>query len=223
MKVLFIGNSFTFYFGVPGIFGSLCAADGRNVSVESVTCGGWTLEKMASSEDKYGKIVDAKLRSETRYDVVILQEQSQRPFADYDAFLSGCRILKEKIRANNKNARILLYETWSYGDDHAGLREKGWKAENMQKLLEDAYAAAAKEIGAEISHVGKGMLCLYRETDLEPYDGDRKHQSYYGSYLAAVTHFLKVFPDADRENVRFPGECAPAEQEQIVGIALRNR
>lgn len=223
MKVLFIGNSFTFFYDVPALFGSLCTADGRNVSVESVTRGGWTLEKMASPADPYGKIVDEKLKSETKYDIVVLQEQSQRPFVSFDSFLSGCRALKEKIRANNKDARILLYETWGYGDDNVYLRENGWKTEDMQKRLEDAYAAAAKEIGAEVSHVGKGMLCLYRDTDIEPYDADRRHPSYHGSYLSAVTHFLTVFPDANSENIRFSGECTPQEQERIVEIALKNR
>lgn len=223
MRVLFVGNSFTFFHDVPELFGSLCTADVRNVSVESVTNGGWTLEKYASDADTYGKIVDEKMKSETRYDVVILQEQSQQPFSEFDSFLSACRALKSKIRENNKDARILLYETWSYGDEHAYLRKNGWKAEDMQKRLEDAYAAAAKEIDVEVSHVGKGMLRLYRDTGIDPYDADRKHQSYHGSYLAAVTHFLTVFPDAHGENILFSGECTPEERESIVRIALGNR
>lgn len=223
MNVLFVGNSFTFYYDVPALFGSLCTADGRDVKVESVTKGGWTLEKHASPDDECGKLVEEKLTSETKYDIVILQEFSNRPIENFGSFLSGCKALAAKVRKNNKTARILLYETWSYGDEHPYLQEKGIKAEEMQKELENAYAKAAKEINAEVSHVGKGMLDLYRTTDTDPYGDDRKHQSYAGSYLAALTHFFKVFPDAGAENVKFSGECRDADREKIIKIALQSR
>lgn len=223
MNVLFIGNSFTFFYEVPSIFTSLCENDGRSVDVESVTCGGWTLEKHASVDDKCGKIVDEKLKSDKKYDVVILQEYSNRPFENNASFLSGCKALAEKIRANNPSARIILYETWGYGDDFAYMQEKGWKSEAMFERLEKAYAEAAKEINAEVSHVGRGMITLYRTTDIDPYDKDRKHQSYHGSYLAGVTHFFKVFPDAKGENVKYAGDCTPEQMKTIVDIALNCR
>lgn len=223
MNVLFIGNSFTFFYDVPSLFNSLCEKDGRSVDVESVTCGGWTLERHASVDDKCGKTVDEKLKSGKKYDVIILQEYSNRPIENYDSFLGGCKALAEKIRADNESARIILYETWGYGDEFEYLKEKAWKSEAMFERLEKAYADAAKEINAEVSHVGRGMVSLYRTTSIDPYDRDRKHQSYAGSYLAAVTHFLRVFPDAAKANVLFDGECTPEQKKAIVDIALNCR
>ncbi|MBQ2117839.1 MAG: hypothetical protein II192_02145, partial [Clostridia bacterium] len=75
LRVLFIGNSHTFFNDMPLLFAGIAAADGREITVESVTKGGWTLEKHANKNDECGKQIDRLLREE-RFDFVILQENS---------------------------------------------------------------------------------------------------------------------------------------------------
>lgn len=207
MNILMIGNSFTFYFDVPKILESACRSAGKDVCVDSVTKGGWTLLQHADPNDECGKVLEEKLRSGVLYDVVILQEQSSRPFEDYPKFLEGCEALTKKLRAYNPSTRVILYETWGYGDDFSYLTGRGWKSETMYEKLRASYADAAKTVGAEVSHVGEGLLKLYRETKIDPYWTDRKHQSYAGSYLSALTHALRIFPDLQAEQIRFLGEC----------------
>ena len=40
LNILFIGNSYTYFSDLPTLFSSLCAANGQDVRVDSVTCGG---------------------------------------------------------------------------------------------------------------------------------------------------------------------------------------
>ena len=40
MNILFIGNSYTYFSDLHDLFSSLCAANGQDVRVDSVTCGG---------------------------------------------------------------------------------------------------------------------------------------------------------------------------------------
>ncbi len=219
MNVLMIGNSFTYYFDVPALLEQICRSAGKDVNVESVTKGGWTLLQHADKDDEAGRIVEEKLASEKRYDVVILQEQSSRPFENYLLFRDGCVKLAKKIRANNPDARIILYQTWGYGDEFAYMTEKGWTCETMFAKLEKAYAEAAKELGAEVSPVGKGLLALYRQTAIDPYWEDRKHQSYHGSFLSATIHARKLFPDLQTGEIAFRGECTEDDAKQIFTIA----
>lgn len=49
MKVLFVGNSHTYYNDMPRIFASLARDNGHDVQVESVTKGGWILPDRADT------------------------------------------------------------------------------------------------------------------------------------------------------------------------------
>ena len=51
MKVLFIGNSYTFFNDMPNMLAALAAENGYSVSVDSVTKGG---RKLFSNLDEIG-------------------------------------------------------------------------------------------------------------------------------------------------------------------------
>ena len=71
LRVLFIGNSYSFQ--IPKVFEKLAKVEGKKVEVEQVTKGGWKLVKHAAAKQTLDKISDGK------WDVVVLQEQSQLP------------------------------------------------------------------------------------------------------------------------------------------------
>ena len=58
VRVLFIGNSYSFQ--VPKMFGELARSKGKDVVVEQVTKGGWTLAKHAAAEQTRKKISGSK-------------------------------------------------------------------------------------------------------------------------------------------------------------------
>ena len=72
LRVLFVGNSFTYYNSMPALVQRLASADeGAQPIIVSMTRGAWTLERFSRDHRL------AALLKDIRWDVVILQEQSQ--------------------------------------------------------------------------------------------------------------------------------------------------
>lgn len=189
-KVLFIGNSFTFYSNIPGIFGELAKGAGKNVTVESVTNGSWTLSKFADKTDEYGAKVHAKLTASDDYDAIILQDQSTRPLSNKTGFVSGIKAMADKINSTQKSCRIYLYATWGF-EEYAS--KNNMTIPQMEAKIRTEYASAAKEIGATVCNVGKAFTEVYTENeDINLYYTDNKHPSYNGAFLSACVHVSTI-------------------------------
>lgn len=127
IKVLFIGNSFTFYSDIPSLFAKIAIGAGQSVDVDSVTQGAWTLTKFADEKDEKGKEVDDKLRA-NQYDIIVLQDQSTRPLDNNSGFVSGVKAMRDKIKAT-KTAKFICTR---HGVTKKRLRQpkqqlSGWK------------------------------------------------------------------------------------------------
>lgn len=203
MRVLFIGNSYTYYNNMPQIFEALVRENGLAAEVVSVTKGGRKLYENLDPADENGRKI-RELCRENRYDVLVLQEQSWLPLADADAFHRGLRGLTELVRAE----RTLLYATWGRKEGCPLLDELGLTSEQMTERLTEAYETAAAMLGAERTPVGSCFLALRRlRPELELYNPDLSHPSYAGSCAAAVCHFAKIFGV-------LPASCASLNLEQ---------
>lgn len=201
-RILFIGNSFTDYNNLANdIFKPLCEAAGYNVVVDTVTRGAYILELFANSADEKGALVDQHLQ-EHKYDVVILQEQSNRPISDYESFRRGVHGLAEKVKENG--ADLYLYETWGYKTGNQSLDSFGGSTAEMARRLSNAYMKVAKEVDAKIIHAGIAMLDVYvnHKDDIELYQPDLYHPSYEGSTLVAYTMLCTIF-GVDVRNVDY--------------------
>lgn len=190
-KILFIGNSFTYYSDIPGLFDKIATSADKSVVVDSVTQGSWTLSKFADENDDYGKIVDEKLKAHNDYDVVVLQDQSTRPVDNYSGFLSGAKALQTKINATQKNATIYLYSTWAWDEDAAARK---MTVPEFEQKIREAYDKAAADMGVKVSHVGTAFTKIYN--DYPDYNlywwKDNKHPSYLGAYLSACVHVATI-------------------------------
>lgn len=184
MKVLFIGNSFTFYNDIPKLFEKIATSSNKNVIVDSITKSAYTLEKLSNSSDEVGKKVDEKLNSSNDYDVIILQEQSVRPLSNYQKFISSAKSLQTKINNTQKNCQIYLYATWGY---KSAADARKITIEEMEMQLREAYKNAAQEMGVKVCNVGEAFTNVYNcHRDVELYSpSDMKHPSYAGSFLSA--------------------------------------
>lgn len=190
-KILFIGNSYTFFNNSWDIFKKIALEEGFDVKVDNVTSGGYTLEKMNDPLDKYGEMVAKKLSSE-EYDIVFLQEQSLRPVIDEELFYDSVRSLTEKIKCNG--AITILYETWGRKTGSIDLINHNLTNEKMSKKLIASYGKIANELGLDVSHVGTVFLDLSsNHPELNLYHEDLSHPSELGSYVVALTHYSTVF------------------------------
>lgn len=196
MNVLFIGNSYTYFSDLPALFASLCAANGHDVRVDSVTAGGRKLHECLTefyndlnTEDPLAQRI-AELLNEVEYDVLFLQEQSCLPYHNPELFLAGAVGLSSIIGA----WRTIMYATWGRMDGSEDLAYFGWTRESMTQGLYDSYCKAAELVHGEVSPVGLCFAALVKShPEIDLYDPDKSHPSYAGTCVAALSHYKTVF------------------------------
>ena len=223
MNILFIGNSYTYFSDLPTLFASLCAANGQDVRVDSVTCGGRRLHENLNAfcndfnpDDEYSKRI-SELVEENEYDVLFLQEQSCLPIVEPQMFLAGVVGLSTVIGA----WRTVLYATWGRADGSDTLAHYGWTREGMTEGLYNAYCQAAQIAHAEVSPVG---LCFAKIVESHPeidlYDPDKSHPSYAGTCVAALSHYKTVFGEMpeDLSALKLESGVAKVLAEAVDGI-----
>ncbi len=212
MKILFVGNSYTYFNDMPKLLERLAVENGHEAEVFWVTKGGRKLHQHLDAGDEYSQKLDEMTDGSHQFDAVFLQEQSYLPLADFDLFADGARRLHERLRPFTKG--FIMYQTWGRKDGHPLLAERGWTHESMTKDLAEAYGKVAEELGARISPVGFAFSKVYRgNPEIELYKEDLYHPSYIGSCLIALTHYETLFGEK-------PGETSalelPAETVKIL-------
>src|ERR671932_30368 len=92
-------------------------------------------------------------------------------------------------RATSSGARTVLFLTWGYRHgDRRRIDDDSYAA--MQARLTAGYRAVARETGAAVAPVGTAWAeALRRRPRLGLWDGDGKHPSKLGSYLAACVFY----------------------------------
>lgn len=104
MRILMLGNSFTFANNMPETLANLIDAE-----VVQHTRGGARLAEQLNPDTKMGGMTQAALENE-KWDYVILQEMSNGPITSRESFLKNTALLCERIRSNG--AVPVLYATW---------------------------------------------------------------------------------------------------------------
>ncbi len=193
-RVLFLGNSYTFFNGMPVILAEMAASMGHVVVTEQNTPGGASLQghvNNATSQD---------LIEQGNWDYVVLQEQSQKAALPYDQvvadFFPAVEALVASIRLHNACAMPLLYMTW--GRENGDAQNCAWwppvcTYEGMQELLTERYLEAADNTQSWCVPVGMVWEDLFNSTTIDLYDADGSHPSDAGSYLAASAFFVALF------------------------------
>ena len=151
-NVLFVGNSYTHYNTMPeSIFFPIASNGGYRFNVTKITKGGWYLIDSANPTDEVGAKVEAALNS-TKYDYVVIQEQSTCPALNPGKFYDGVRAMVEKVRANG--ATPILYGTWGRKTGHSVLTTNNWTHQSMTWMISAAYEAIGKELGVDVAYAG---------------------------------------------------------------------
>jgi hypothetical protein len=185
MRVLFIGNSFTRFWGGQVLIGeqialSSPAGQARPPIYEQSTYNGWDLQEHWTR----GKAVQ-RIR-EGNWDYVVLQEHSEGPLLQRDAFVHYAKEFDAEIR--RVGARTVLFMTWA----KVGEPE-------LQREVADAYEALGAELNAPVVPVGWAFAdALARRPELRLHDGDGKHPSPAGSYLTACCFYRFLYGQSPR-------------------------
>ena len=177
MRILMLGNSFTFTNNMPRMLAELTGAE-----VIHHTRGGARLSEQLNPCTKLGSQTQAALQKE-KWDYVVLQEMSHGPITAPKSFFSSVEQLCQQIRANG--AVPILFATWVYQRGGVKLADKGWDYDEMARKLSEAYHEAARENSALIADVGRRFYEWPDPRDF--YAADGVHPSELGSRIAAET------------------------------------
>jgi hypothetical protein len=176
VKVLFIGNSFTYGNNLPAMVQSLSsrAKQPLAIDVESVVRGG---EKL---EGHWNKGVALKKIQEGGWTHVVLQDYSDIALKNKETMFKYMRLFDAAIKKSG--AKTILYMTWTYKD-----------MPERQGPIADAYCEIGKELAACVVPVGLAReAALKRNPDAAIYSRDNKHPSPQGTYLAACLFYATL-------------------------------
>jgi hypothetical protein len=165
-RVLFIGNSYTFYNrGIDRQLKGLAPAMRTKLIAE----GGYTLE----AHWRAGKALQSIQQG--GWDYVVLQEQSQRPVLSQPQFMEFA--VKFEAEIQQSGAQTVLLMTWESPESIP----RGVTTANLAA----AYNLAGAKLGAKVAPAGLAFARALRERpDLSLYSPDG-HPTMYGTYLAA--------------------------------------
>ncbi|HEV8484178.1 MAG TPA: hypothetical protein VGV87_11595 [Blastocatellia bacterium] len=183
LRVLFIGNSYTYVNNLPSLVTALAESAHESLETEMIVAPGATLKK--HWED--GKAVEAMKRS--RWDYVILQEQSTLglvsqggpPINNPKTFHEYARLFNSEIKS--AGARTIFFLTWA----RQNLPE-------TQAVLNSAYFTIAKELNAIVTPVGIAwQTALKKNPGVALHQKDLSHPTPAGSYLAACVLYSTLY------------------------------
>jgi hypothetical protein len=187
IRVLFIGNSYTYFNNLPQILSGLAASANPPKVIETamIAVGGATLKLLWAGGKPQAALANGK------WDYVVLQEQSTLgptkvvdgvpQINDPKDFHASVRTIDAEIK--KAGAKTLLYLTWARKD-----------AQDKQPLLTEAYQSIGKDLGDTVAPVGLSWhKAMKAQPDFELYVADKSHPNPAGSYLAACVFYATLF------------------------------
>lgn len=176
IRVLFVGNSFTYFFNLPQVVAAMAKSQGVEIITRQSTVGGSTLEQHWKEErgTRTRKLLDS-----LKWDYVILNNHSLITVNGPDEFIDYSTRFVELIRS--KGAEPIIMQTWGYKSNPLLIRP-----------IMNGYAQLGKATQADVVPAGELFMEARKwRPDLELFQDD-KHPSSNGTYLLGLT-FFKYF------------------------------
>ena len=179
-RILFVGNSFTYYNGgLENHFRQLAesAQPPQVLIADRATKGGATLKILQGLPEVHTKIRDG------HYDLVVLQEDiPELKEHEVTPFLEQVRLFDREIR--DAGGRTALFMAWPY-------ERLNWVG---LETIAEAHRAIGKELNLPVAPVGLAFQrSLQSRPGLAMLGKDREHETIHGTYLAANVTYATLF------------------------------
>ena len=193
LRILWIGNSFTFYNDVPQMVENMGKENGLNISTTRVLKGG---EKFS------GHLQNPELLTQLEkggWDYVVMQEFSSTPAYSTSYVAENIMPYAAEIDSLAKKyspeVETIYYMTW--GHKNGNVRQTDYPLDDTYELMQDriitTYTDMAYENHGTVAPVGIAWKNIRRDhPEIELYIEDNFHPSLSGSYLAASTIFATL-------------------------------
>ena len=212
VRILFIGNSYTFTNDLPGTLVKLAEAGGKRVETGLAAPGGWALSDHLKSADSLAQI------SASKWTYVVLQEQSMIPANESmrdTQMYPAARELAGKIKATG--AKAILFITWGH--------REGWPEnkmptyESMQAAINSSYFILGKQLQASMAPVGYAWQTLHQQKpQLALWQEDGSHPNETGTYLAACVFYTVLFHKSS-EGLSYRGSLTSEDAQLLQKVA----
>ncbi|MES2592628.1 MAG: T9SS type A sorting domain-containing protein [Bacteroidota bacterium] len=219
-KVLFLGNSFTYTFDVPALFGGLANAAGISVTIDQNTQAGIAV----ADEQIVGHVNDptsqSKINSQ-QWDYVVVQDNQGDYVNNVGVISANCGnanvALYNMIKANNPCTRIVYFAGW-------GPSGGAFSGDNTTACIDRIHGNMIylnNGIGQEIvTPIGKAWNASFTQLpSVNLFYSDNVHPSLEGSYLAASTIFTSIFR-VNPSNLTYTGGVNSATAQTMRAIAF---
>lgn len=181
-RILFIGNSFTFYWNLPNQVEQMSAEKALEWDIVQSTEGGASLRDHWQGNKG---LKTKQLLTNNTFDRIVFQDHSNYPLVNIDTTAFYFNKLKTLVPSETKT---YLYSTWMYPNIE-GKENYPNLDDPIEKNLREKVATKQEQlirVGAAFSLFAK----RYPEIDL--YTDDDKHPSPQGTYLAACVFFSSL-------------------------------
>ena len=177
-NILFIGNSFTFYWNLPLVVEAMANERNYNYDITQSTASGSSLKDHWFENDE---LKSKTLIATGRYDRVVLQDHSLNPLQNLVESRRYFIDFIEWVKANN--GAPYIYATWMY----KGISNNNY---NVVDPIQDALQPVADKTGAVMVPIDQAFRTIQkRHPNIPIFMSDNKHPSPVGTYLAACVYF----------------------------------
>jgi hypothetical protein len=177
VRVLFIGNSLTFWNEMPSLTRRIAGSLGASpaLATEFSGMGGATLRQ------HWEKGAALRLIREQKWNFVVLQAQSVEMMERPEETKKYATLFDREI--DRVHAKTVIFETWRT-EDSLGT--------GTQSQLNARYIALARELDAVIAPVGSAWEALQR-SGMNLFDPGGVHPNLRGSYLTACVFYSMFY------------------------------
>lgn len=177
LRVLFVGNSYTYFENLPQVVSVLSGQTGTILITEKITIGGAKLSEHWRGARGLNTI--EKIR-EGNYDIVVLQEWSLGTVNERDSAVFYLGLFSKLAR--EAGAEPYYYLTWG--------REK---IPQQQEVISRVYRETAALNRATVVPAGEAWaLARSLRPEIKLYDPDGTHPSDLGTYLTACVFVAAI-------------------------------
>jgi hypothetical protein len=210
--VLFIGNSYTYVNDLPAMFTKLARAGQALVEAAKVAEADETLAEHVASPET------ATALAAERWDVVVLQEQSQIPSVEryrQTEMYPAARQLVRMVRDVGAQPVFYLTPARRYGWPESGL--DGYAS--MQSAVDEGYLVIAREVDVAVAPVGYAWAdVLDHGAGSGLWQRDGSHPTVEGTYLAACVFYATIFRKSP-EGLKYYAGLPTNEAKKLQAIA----
>lgn len=177
-RVLFIGNSMTYYNTLCNVVKGLAEKKGHSLEVKAATTGGKDLIFHSTAENVITAIKEGK------WDIVILQDIVGS--FDGPRLEQGADAVLKIVKQYNPNAKIVFYEPWPTKDVLTGKNSR-------LPYFTHYYIETARKHDAKLAPAAEAFYDIYVNHNLNYYVSDGKHPQPLGTLISASTIYYTIF------------------------------